>query len=245
MNKKIILTGASSGVGFSMATHLVNSGFEVLTISRRKNIAKKKINNNHIISYGCDLSNLKSVKKIIRLIINTHGYIPYLINNAGAVIKEKFLNIEEDDYKYIYSLNAFAPALIMKMILPMMLENNFGRIINVTSGAPLDPKNNSAVYASSKASLNSITVAAANECIDYNVKVNLMSPGPVKSETAPNAPLEPNVCHPTMDYLLNIDNKGPTGKFFWLGYEIPLYPDLGDIKWLEGKGSTKLRRITD
>ena len=116
----------------------------------------------------------------------------------------------------------------LKFVLSKMVDNNFGRIINVTSGAPLDPNNNSVVYASSKASLNAITVATANECKNYNIKINLMSPGPVKSEMAPNGPLEPTICHPTMDYLLSIDNNGPSGKFFWLGYELPLYPDLKD-----------------
>jgi len=243
VNKKIILTGASSGVGLSMAAHLVACGFEVITISRRKNVAKQIINSNKIVSYRCDLTNLTNVKNLLRKIIKTYGFIPYLINNAGGNLKENFINSKVKDYEYIYNLNAFAPALIMKIVLPMMMDNNFGRIINVTSGAPLDPNNNSAVYASSKASLNAITVAAANECKNYNIKINLMSPGPVKSEMAPNAPLEPAICHPTMDYLLKLGKNGPSGKFFWLGYEIPLFPNLKGVYWSEGKTSKSFKQI--
>ena len=62
MNELIILTGASSGVGLSMAAHLVESGYKVITISRRRNIAKQKIDTDQIISYGCDLTNLINVK---------------------------------------------------------------------------------------------------------------------------------------------------------------------------------------
>ena len=65
MNKKIILTGASSGVGLSMAAHLIELGYEVITISRRKNVAKEKINSKKIISYECDLTNLGKIKKLI------------------------------------------------------------------------------------------------------------------------------------------------------------------------------------
>jgi len=244
VDKKIILTGASSGVGLSIAAHLVECGYEIITISRRKNVAKQKINSNNITSYRCDLTNLSNVKNLLIKIIRTHGYIPYLINNAGGNLKVNFFSTKVEDYRYLYNLNAFAPALIMKCVLSKMVENNFGRIINVTSGAPLDSNNNSVVYASSKASLNAITVAAANECKNYNIKINLMSPGPVKSEMAPDALLEPAICHPTIDYLLSIGSDGPSGKFFWLGYEIPLFPDLSGIRWLEGKASSKYRRVT-
>ena len=53
----------------------------------------------------------------------------------------------------------------------------------------------------------------------------------------------PEVCHPTADYLLSLDENGPSGRFFWLGYEVPLFPDLVGVDWLKGKANEKLRKV--
>jgi 3-oxoacyl-[acyl-carrier protein] reductase len=86
-------------------------------------------------------------------------------------------------------------------------------------------------------------VTAAREYADHDIKINLMSPGPVRSQMAPDAPMDPSVCHPTVDYLLGLDQGGPTGRFFWLGYEIPLFPDLEGIHWLEGRADPRFRSV--
>jgi NAD(P)-dependent dehydrogenase (short-subunit alcohol dehydrogenase family) len=91
--------------------------------------------------------------------------------------------------------------------------------------------------------LNVLTVTAANEFEDTNIKINLMSPGPCRTEMAPDGPLDPSACHPTVEYLLSLDESGPTGRFFWLGYEVPLFPDLGDLRWEKGVGSEELTEV--
>jgi hypothetical protein len=70
-----------------------------------------------------------------------------------------------------------------------------------------------------------------------------MSPGPVETEMAPDAPMEPSACHPTVDYLLNLDEDGPTGRLFWLGYQLPLVPDLEGVEWLEGEASDQYKQV--
>ena len=124
-----------------------------------------------------------------------------------------------------------------------MKKNNFGRIINLTSGAPLNCITGFGIYSASKGALNALTVTAAREYSKYNIKINLMSPGPVRTEMTPDAPMHISVCYPTVDYLLNLDESGPTGKFFWLGYEVPLFPDLEGVEWLKGIGNSKLNKI--
>ncbi len=124
-----------------------------------------------------------------------------------------------------------------------MKKKNFGRIINVTSGAPLNCFPEYGIYSASKATLNALTVTAAKECAAFNIKINLMSPGPVRTEMAPDAPMDPSVCHPTADYLLGLGEDGPTGRFFWLGYEIPLFPNLEGIHWLEGRADERFKKV--
>jgi NAD(P)-dependent dehydrogenase (short-subunit alcohol dehydrogenase family) len=132
--------------------------------------------------------------------------------------------------------------MIMRRLLPAMKERGFGRIINMTSGAPLNCFPGYSAYSASKGALNAFTVTAARECSDLNIKINLMSPGPVKTKMAPNGPLDPSVCHPTVEYLLSVGENGPTGRFFWLGYEIPLFPSLDGIEWLEGRADERYHK---
>ncbi|MBA7588145.1 hypothetical protein ES708_30195 [subsurface metagenome] len=243
MKKKLLITGASSGVGLSLAKYL-SKRFHVIAIARRINKLKKIfLDNKNVSTYRIDLADYNCLNEVIDNIIKEHGYIPYLINNAGININFSIENLSKENLENSFYVNAIAPFILLKKLIIYMERNNFGRIINITSGAPLNCSENYAAYSASKAALNALTVTAAKEYRDYNIKINLMSPGPVRTEMAPQALLDPSVCHSTVDYLLFLDEKGPTGKFFWLGYEVPLFPDLEGVNWLEGIGNKKLRKI--
>jgi NAD(P)-dependent dehydrogenase (short-subunit alcohol dehydrogenase family) len=150
--------------------------------------------------------------------------------------------LTDDQIARSLQVNAVSPAKIMRRLLPVMKQQGFGRIINMTSGAPLNCFPGYGAYSASKAALNAFTVTAAREYADCNIKINLMSPGPVRSRMAPDGPLDASVCHPTVEHLLSLDKDGPTGRFFWLGYEIPLFPDLDGIQWLEGRADERYEK---
>jgi NAD(P)-dependent dehydrogenase (short-subunit alcohol dehydrogenase family) len=118
-------------------------------------------------------------------------------------------------------VNAIAPLMLIQTVLPDMEERGFGRIINVTSGAPLNCFPEYAAYSSSKGTLNAITATAAREYEDQNIKINLMSPGPVRTEMAPEAPMEPSACHETVDHLLSLDKNGRVRRPRLAPYQIP------------------------
>ena len=126
-----------------------------------------------------------------------------------------------------------------------MEKYKFGRIVNLTSGAPFNCFENFGAYSSSKAMMNALTLTLANELSQSNVKVNLMSPGPVRTRMAPEAPMNVNVCLPTVRYLLDINQDGPSGKFFWLGRELPCIPDLSGIDWLNGEADERYESILE
>ncbi|RSH02477.1 SDR family NAD(P)-dependent oxidoreductase, partial [Acinetobacter baumannii] len=71
----------------------------------------------------------------------------------------------------------------------------------------------------------------------------LMSPGPVKSEMSPDALIDAIVCLPTIKYLLDGNGKNQHQFFYWLGYKVPLFPDLDGINWLEGIGNEKIEKV--
>jgi len=244
MEKTVLVTGASSGVGMSLARYLSKNGYSVIAAARRFEKMEEDFADDKDISIQyLDLNDVKYIPVFVKSLIEKYEYIPYLINNAGVNINQYVNKIKYVDLIQSFNINSFSPLLVMQELIEQMKNKNFGRIINITSGAPLNCFKGFGCYSASKSALNALTVTAAHEYSKYNIKINLMSPGPVKSEMAPNAPMDSSVCFPTMDYLLNLDDNGPTGKFFWLGYEIPLFPDLHGVEWLKGQGNNKLKRI--
>ncbi|MBP3193952.1 SDR family NAD(P)-dependent oxidoreductase [Natronogracilivirga saccharolytica] len=242
-NKTVLLTGASSGVGKSLSYYLHDRGYDLVLVSRREPEILHEHGNERIAFVPADLGDVDASEKQIDDIVAGHGHIPYVINNAGVMTGG---NLDEHDWENVeqdINVNARMPWYIMKRVLPEMRKQNFGRIINVTSGAPLNCFPGFGIYSATKGLLNSLTVTMAKENREYNIKINLMSPGPVKSEMAPKAPMEPEVCHPTLDYLLQLPESGETGRFYWLGYEVPLFPDLEGVQWLKGIGNEKLKKV--
>lgn len=243
MRDVVLITGVSSGVGLSLTEYLSRK-YHVVAVARKEEVVRSAFGENvNVTVFRIDLSDPEALKNGLDAILARHTYIPYVINNAGVNISAGLETLAPEDVETSFQVNCLSPLYIMKRTLPAMKMQNFGRIINVTSGAPLNCFPGYGAYSASKGALNAFTVTAAKEYAEFNIKINLMSPGPVRSNMAPNAPMEPTACHPTVDYLLNVDENGPTGRFFWLGYEIPLFPDLEGIQWLEGKADERFRRV--
>lgn len=239
----MIITGASSGVGKSLVDFFSNQ-MNVVAIARRIDKMEEHFADiPNVTCYKCDLTDDKEIERTLNEIKTKHGFIGYLINNAGVNKSNLFLDAESEDFEISMAVNFTAPIITMKFLLPDMIENNFGRIINVTSGAPLNNFNGFGAYSASKGALNSITLTVAREMADKNIKINLMSPGPVKSEMAPSMTFEPSICHPTANYLVNISAEGLTGEFYWLGYKVPMFSDLSDTDWLKGKPGRNMIKI--
>jgi short-subunit dehydrogenase len=224
VKKRLFITGASSGVGRSLVHHL-KGRFEIVAVARRLERMKEEFGADESVScYKLDLTGTTTLGPRLDEIIERHYPIPYLINNAGVLVDGPVERVSGDAVRESFEVNALAPMTLMQKMLPAMQTFDFGRIINMTSVAPLTCKPNYAAYSASKSALNAITVTVARENADANIKINLMSPGPVQTEMAPEAPMTPSSCHSTVDYLLGLDEDGPTGQFFWLGTRVPLSP---------------------
>jgi short-subunit dehydrogenase len=243
--ENVLITGASSGVGLSAAKFL-SDRFHVIAVARRIDKLDQELGGMGSIScYPMDLCDFEAVTVMIEQIVKEKGNIYRLVNNAGILTQGEVCSLSSVDMSYALKVNGLAPIFILQQLLPKMKHANFGRVVNITSGAPLNCMPRFGAYSASKAYLNSMTVTQAKELLSFNIKVNLMSPGPVKSEMSPKAKLDPSICHSTMEYLLNLSMNGPSGKFFWLGYEVPLFPDLEGVDWLSGIGNEKLNRVME
>ena len=245
MPETLVLTGASSGIGRSLAHHLAGD-YHVVALARRIERMRTEFGDDpQITPYELDIDDFEDIRDRMSEIRERYGDPLYLVNNAGINVGSKIVDLDPHDVVRSMRINALAPIVLLQEVLPGMANSNFGRVINVTSGAPLNCPSGAGAYSSSKGALNALTVTAANEWRGDNIKINLMSPGPCRTEMAPDGPLDPAACHPTADYLLDLDEDGPTGRFFWLGYEVPLFPELGDVQWMEGIGSEQMTRVLD
>lgn len=234
--EKILITGCSSGFGKALLKDLSKKYF-VICVSRRTPSIKKK----NIEYYKCDLSNSFSLNQCINKIKKKHEYIPYIINNAGIFKICNLENIKLSNIIKFFKINSFAPAMITKKFISDMKKNNFGRIINVTSGAPLSCAPGGFLYSGSKSALNVLTLTTSNECKEFNIKANLFSPGQIKTEMMPKAKGDPNKAVKFLKILLSKKNKLFSGKFIWRNYNLPLNASIKNINWAKGTAPMKFK----
>ena len=226
-NKIIVVTGASSGLGFQIAKSLSKYDSKVIVCSRNtKKIRSKFLSKKNVILKKVNIQKPNEIKKFIKLIIKKYKKIDILINNAGIT---KSLEIEKIDYKIInniFKTNLFAPFLFLKYSIPVMKKNNFGRIVNISSGGSINCAPGYSLYSASKAGLNTLAKSAFNELNKFNIKINTLSPGPIKTSMFPKNKLSPKLCIPTLKYLCTLKNNGPSGKFFWFMKEVKIIPTI-------------------
>lgn len=240
-NKKILVTGGSSGVGRLLVAKLSKNNMVVTMARRIERLHSLFDANTNVAIYKADLSNLEELENVLNEIDKDCDGFDCIVNCAGVMVSGKVDELRIDEFENSLNVNSISPLLIVKHYLPFMKANNYGRIVNFTSGAPLNCFPGFAAYSASKSFLNAWTLTLGKEVADYDIKINLMSPGPVRTEMAPDATLSPDICLPTFNYLL--DDVESSGGFYWLGYKVPLSPDLEGIDWLHGIGNNKIEKV--
>ena len=249
--QKVIISGASSGLGFNLAKKLSKDHY-IICFARKHNILKKYFSNNkNVETYKVDLSNLKNLEKFLKKIVKKHPDISVIINNAAQLGSNPINKIKINKLIEIYNVNILSNILIIKYIMPYMKKNKFGRIVNITSGAPLNNDKYFSLYSSTKASLNSFTMTASKEVGTKDIKINLLSPGPINTNM--KIQIEKFTGVKTKYFSMNqavndtlklISKKNKiNGKFIWRGRILPLRPDLRGINWLKGKASKEYKKI--
>ena len=233
--KVILLTGSSSGIGFALANLFSKEDFYLVVCSRnikklKQHFSKKK----NVYVLKIDLRNEIEIKRNIKKIFKKFGKIDILINNAGICVVNKFEKIDKKKIDQTFKTNVYAPLFLIKECLPKMKKNNFGRIINISSGGSTNCSKFFTLYSASKAALNTFSKSLNHEISNYNIKINTLSPGPCKTKMFPKNPLSPDLCFSSVKKLIDIGKDGPSGKFFWFKKEIKIIPNL-NINWARPK----------
>ncbi|AWK06758.1 short-chain dehydrogenase/reductase [Flavobacterium crocinum] len=173
MNKVVLITGGSSGIGKSIGEFLHQKGFVVYGTSRNP----EKVLNSVFPLVALDVRNAASIQTAVSKIIETSGRLDIVINNAGVGITGPLEEIPTEEIRNNFETNFFGPIEVMKAALPQMRKQNSGLIINITSIAGYMGLPYRSVYSASKGALELITEALRMEVKSFGVEITNVAPG--------------------------------------------------------------------
>ena len=212
LNGKIaIVTGASQGIGETIAVEMAKSGAIVFCLARNKNALDSTINK--IISngdkasaYSCDISDNEQFNNIVTDIFKEYGSIDILVNNAGITNDTLLMRMSDDQWDSVLNINLKGSFTCTRSVIKYMMKKKSGRIINITSIVGLTGNAGQANYAASKAGLIGMTKSIAKEVASRGITANCVAPGWI--ETAMTEQLSDDVKNKFLSQI-------PTGK---IGY---------------------------
>ena len=183
-SRTALITGGAQGFGFDIAKKFLNSGANVIIWDidgKELQNAVKKINNSKLSYNVVDVSNFEKINQTV-LEINKKTNIDILINNAGITGPTAELwNYSINDWSKVIEINLNGTFNCCKAIVPNMIENNYGRIVNIASVAGKDGNANASAYSSSKAAVLSLTKSLGKELAEKNIAVNAVTPAGAKT----------------------------------------------------------------
>ena len=178
--KNIIITGGSLGIGKETARDLVKKGANVLITGRSVNrlFEAKIYTGSKIIEFDIsDHENMsKNAKKCIDIL---DGRVDVLINNAGIGVRKSVDELNIEDFLKVFNVNVFGLALFTKEIIPYMIKESYGTIINIGSTASLKGYKNGSIYSSSKFAVRCLTQCWQAELRPHNIRVCQVNPSEV------------------------------------------------------------------
>ena len=183
-NRTALITGGAQGFGFDIAKKFLNSDANVIIwdIDEKElqNVVKK-INNSKLSYNVVDVSNFEKINQTV-LEINKKTNIDILINNAGITGPTAELwNYSINDWNKVIEINLNGTFNCCKAVVPNMIENNYGRIVNIASVAGKDGNANASAYSSSKAAVLALTKTLGKELAEKNISVNAVTPAGAKT----------------------------------------------------------------
>tara|TARA_B100000963_G_scaffold357273_1_gene379050 strand:+ start:4490 stop:5176 length:687 start_codon:yes stop_codon:yes gene_type:complete len=180
--KKIIVTGCSSGIGFYLAESLTKYNYEVIGLARNEPSEKYSFK-----FEKCDVRDFSSVSNFF-LKFKKDKDIYALLNVAGVASMNLLLSTPEETVRNIINTNLIGTIFCTREIIPAFVRSKVGRIINFSSLAVEIGLQGESVYVASKAGVEGFTRSIARELASFNVTVNCISPGPVKTKLTEKVP---------------------------------------------------------
>lgn len=218
-----IVTGGNRGIGHEICKELSRAVCNVVLTSRNEEEGRRAVAKLHqydnVAYRRLDVTDSKDIANLRDWILKTYGRVDILINNAGVYLDEgvSVFDVDENIMQDTFAVNFYGSFHMCRAFVPIMRQNGYGRIVNVSSGygAMSEMGGYVAAYRISKAALNALTLIMANELRDENIKVNAVCPGWVRTDMGGGmAPISPEAAAKDIVHFALVDAKGPTGGFF-------------------------------
>ncbi len=185
--KVALVTGASRGIGCSIAKTLAQNGAHVVCVSR--NVSDVQSVADEITAAGgtaaavaCDISDSDNVTKLVKETVGTHNHLDILVNNAGVTRDNLLMRMSEDDWNTVLNINLKAAFIAIKAAARTMIKQRKGRIINISSVVGLMGNAGQVNYAASKAGLIGLTKSTARELAPRGITANCIAPGYIATD---------------------------------------------------------------
>jgi len=180
--KTVVITGASSGIGEACARKFVKEGARVVLAARSKEPLDKlaaELGGAVAQAVPTDISDTGACKHLLQEAVSRFGSIDVLVNNAAHNFRGAYENVPMEDILQILHVNLRAPMVLTRLALPTMRSQRSGSIVNVASLAGRYPLDDEAAYSATKFALRIFSFAVAEELRDTNIRISVVSPGPV------------------------------------------------------------------
>ncbi len=188
IDKVALITGASKGIGFSIAEIFAAAGAKVVISSRKQEALDEmshqlKNKGYEVSGIACNVGNMEELKNLVEKTVEKYGQVDILVNNAATnPVFGPVHDTSSEAYDKIMNVNLKAPFELMKLCFPYLRESSGGAVINISSIGGISPEQGLGVYSISKAALISLTKVFAKEWGDHKIRVNAICPGLIKTK---------------------------------------------------------------
>ena len=225
-NRTAVITGGAQGFGFDIARRFLSSGAKVIIWDNDQDTLKKSVkelNNTNLTSNVIDVSKFEEVEKCTNEIVK-NSKIDILINNAGITGPTAPLwEYDLEKWKKVVDINLMGTFNCCRAIVPNMIKNNYGRIVNVASVAGKDGNANASAYSAGKAGAIGLTKSLGKELADKDIAVNAVTPAGAKTRILNQM---------TKEHVQRMLSKVPRGRFL----EVEEFTSL--VCWLSSEENT-------
>ncbi|MBV9565529.1 MAG: SDR family oxidoreductase [Bradyrhizobium sp.] len=205
--RSAVVTGGAQGFGRAIAERFVASGARVAIWDHDQPLAEKTVKaiGDGVIALKVDVTDPAAVEKATTDTVTALGKIDILVNNAGvAGVNKTVWETDLDEWRKVLRINLDGPFICCKAVVPQMLKQNYGRIVNIASIAGKEGNPNAAHYSASKAGLIALTKSLGKELAAHNILVNAVTPAAAKTA------IFDQLTQAHIDFMLS---KIPKGRF--------------------------------
>lgn len=194
--KTAIITGATRGIGHSIAIRFAKEGCNVAFCGRTRNEAMMAVEQELITlgikakGYACDVADYQSAQNFVKEVLADFGQVDILVNNAGITADAAVKRMTEEQFDQVMHTNLGSVFCMTKAIQPSMWKQGHGSIVNIGSVVGIAGNYNQANYAASKAAIIGFSKSCAKEFAARNIRVNVVCPGFVETEMTAQVPKE-------------------------------------------------------